>query len=67
MAAHQLYWSWPIRVLSLMDSRSHNIDALREMERSSIDLYATTRSIYRQSREAEIRNGVPDVVGLPDF
>jgi phospholipid-binding lipoprotein MlaA len=61
------YWSWPIRVLSLMDSRSHNIDALREMERSSIDLYATTRSIYRQSREAEIRNGVPDVAGLPDF
>ncbi len=34
---------------------------------SSIDLYATTRSLYRQSRNAEIRNGEPDVQGLPDF
>jgi phospholipid-binding lipoprotein MlaA len=61
------YWSWPIRLLALVDARSHNIDALREMERSSIDLYATTRSIYRASREAEVRNGVPDVADLPDF
>ncbi|MEI9995460.1 MAG: VacJ family lipoprotein [Rhizomicrobium sp.] len=61
------YWSWPLRVLSLVDSRSLSIDALREIQRSSIDLYATTRSLYRQSRNAEIRNGEPDVTGLPDF
>ncbi|HUO90463.1 MAG TPA: VacJ family lipoprotein [Rhizomicrobium sp.] len=61
------YWSWPLRLFSLVDARSHNIDSLREMERSSIDLYATTRSIYRASREAEVRNGVPDVADLPDF
>ena len=61
------YWSWPIRVLSLVDSRSQSIDSLREIQRSSIDLYATTRSLFRQSRNAEIRNGEPDVMGLPDF
>lgn len=61
------YWSWPIRVLSLVDSRSISIDELREIQRNSIDLYATTRSLYRQSRNAEIRNGEPDVEGLPDF
>ncbi len=61
------YWSWPLRVLALVDSRSLSIDQLREIQRSSIDLYATTRSLYRQSRDAEIRNGVPDVEGLPDF
>jgi phospholipid-binding lipoprotein MlaA len=61
------FWSWPVKLLSLVDSRSHNIDALRELERSSIDLYATTRSIYRASREAEVRNGVPDIADLPDF
>jgi len=61
------YWSWPIRVVSLMDARSIGIDQLREIQRSSIDLYATTRSLYRQSRNAEIRNGEPDVEGLPDF
>ena len=61
------YFSWPLRLLSLVDSRSQGIDALRDIQRSSIDLYATTRSLYRQSRDAEIRNGVPDVSGLPDF
>jgi phospholipid-binding lipoprotein MlaA len=65
---HKNYeWGWPIRVLSLVDSRSGSIDELREIERNSIDLYATTRSLYRQSREAEVRNGEPDVQGLPDF
>jgi phospholipid-binding lipoprotein MlaA len=53
--------------LSFVDSRSQSINALREIERSSIDLYATTRSLYRQSRNAEIRNGEPDGKGLPDF
>lgn len=61
------YWSWPIRLLSFVDSRSTSVDELREIQRSSIDLYATTRSLYRQSRDAEIRNGEPDVKGLPDF
>lgn len=61
------YWSWPLRVLSFVDSRSLGIGELREIQRSSIDLYATTRSLYRQSRNAEIRNGEPEVQGLPDF
>ncbi|MEI9887152.1 MAG: VacJ family lipoprotein [Rhizomicrobium sp.] len=61
------YYSWPLRVLSLVDSRSQSLTALREIQRSSIDLYATTRSLYRQSRNAEIRNGEPDIAGLPDF
>jgi len=61
------YYSWPLRLLSLVDSRSESVDALREIQRSSIDLYATTRSLYRQSRNAAIRNGEPDVSGLPDF
>ncbi len=61
------YYSWPLRVLSLVDSRSRGVDALREIQRSSIDLYATTRSLYRQSRNAEIHNGEPDIAGLPDF
>jgi len=61
------YWSWPLRVLSLVDARSLSVDDLREIERTSVDLYATTRSLYRQSRDAEIRNGEPDVQGLPEF
>jgi phospholipid-binding lipoprotein MlaA len=64
---HKFYFSWARSALSFVDSRSQSINALREIERSSIDLYATTRSLYRQSRNAEIRNGEPDVQGLPDF
>jgi len=60
-------WSWSRSALSFVDSRSRNVDTLREIQRSSIDLYATTRSLYRQSRDTEIRNGEVDVMGLPDF
>jgi phospholipid-binding lipoprotein MlaA len=64
---HKYYWSWTRSALGFIDSRSRSVDALREIQRSSIDLYATTRSLYRQSRDLEIRNGEPDVKGLPDF
>ncbi len=42
-----------------VDSRSRNIEALDELERTSLDLYSTFRSLYRQRREFEIRNGAP--------
>ena len=64
---HKFYWSWSRSALAFVDARSQSVDTLREIQRSSIDLYATTRSLYRQSRDAEIRNGEPDVMGLPDF
>lgn len=40
-----------------IDTRSRNIETLDEIERSSIDFYATIRSLYRQRRVAEIANG----------
>ena len=64
---NKFYFSWGRSALAFVDSRSQSVDTLREIQRSSIDLYATTRNLYRQSREAEIRNGEPDVKGLPDF
>lgn len=64
---HKFIWSWTRSALAFVDSRSRSVDTLREIQRSSIDLYATTRTLYRQSRDAEIRNGQPDVTGLPDF
>jgi phospholipid-binding lipoprotein MlaA len=44
-------------VLSGIDTRERNIETLADLERNSVDFYATIRSIYRQRREAEIRNG----------
>jgi phospholipid-binding lipoprotein MlaA len=46
-------------VLTALDARSRAIDALDEVERTSIDFYATIRSLYRQRRDDEIRQGRP--------
>lgn len=46
-----------------IDFRSRTIETLDEIERTSIDYYATIRSLYRQTREDEIRNG--DLAPLP--
>jgi len=43
-------------VLSL---RERNIETVDELERTSIDFYAATRTLSRQLRENEIRNGAP--------
>ena len=37
--------------------KPRNIDAVETIERSSIDFYATTRNLYRQSRNAKINEG----------
>lgn len=42
-----------------VDTRSRNIETLDEIERGAIDFYATVRSLYRQRRNDEIRNGQP--------
>jgi phospholipid-binding lipoprotein MlaA len=46
-----------ITVVDLVDERSRNIENLDEIQRTSLDFYAAVRSLYRQHRDAEIRNG----------
>jgi phospholipid-binding lipoprotein MlaA len=43
----------------LLAFREQNIEAFDELKRSSIDLYAATRTLARQLRASEIRNGAP--------
>ena len=45
--------------ISILDLRAANLDAIDSIERSSIDFYATTRNLYRQSRNAKINDGKP--------
>lgn len=42
-----------------IDERSRNIETLADIERTSLDYYATIRSLYRQRRAAEIRHEQP--------
>ncbi len=53
-----LIWSSTREYVTIVDARSRNLDAFDDIERSSLDFYATTRSLYRQHRESEIRNGM---------
>jgi phospholipid-binding lipoprotein MlaA len=60
-------WIPVARVLvNVIDVRSRNIETLDEIERASVDYYASIRSLYRQVRNDAIRNGE---IGsdLPDF
>jgi len=40
-----------------IDRRARNLKTLDDLEKSSLDFYATIRSLYRQLRDDEIRNG----------
>jgi phospholipid-binding lipoprotein MlaA len=53
--------------LGVLDSSAANIDAVESIERSSLDFYATTRSLYRQNRNAQIHGGAADNSDLPNF
>jgi phospholipid-binding lipoprotein MlaA len=52
--------------LGVLDSRAANIDTVASIERSSIDFYATSRSLYRQNRNAQIRGDAANQ-DLPNF
>ena len=54
-----------LRVLDVVDRQQEQFDTI---ERTSIDLYATTRNFYRQSRNAKIKGkSGADATPLPDL
>jgi phospholipid-binding lipoprotein MlaA len=53
--------------LTVLDERAANIDSVESIERSSIDFYASTRSLYRQYRNGEIQGGATAGQDLPSF
>ncbi len=42
-----------------VDTRARRYDTINELERTSLDFYAAVRSLHRQRRADEIRNGAP--------
>ncbi|HEY1707663.1 MAG TPA: VacJ family lipoprotein [Rhizomicrobium sp.] len=54
-------------VLTVVDERADNIDNIQQIKDSSVDYYATTRSLYRQHRNSEISNGKAPTNDLPDL
>jgi phospholipid-binding lipoprotein MlaA len=54
-------------VIGTVDNRSRNIDAYRDIERNSVDYYATMRSNYLQRRARQIEQKSVMTAELPDF
>jgi len=61
------YWAIGRGAVEIVDTRSRNIETIDELERSSVDEYASMRSLYKQYRDAHIRHGRQDVKDLPDM
>lgn len=45
-----------------LDTRAEYLDVSEAMEKTSIDYYASIRSVFLQNREYEIRNGAPEQI-----
>ena len=50
-----------------VDNRAANIVTYRDIERASVDFYATMRAYYRQRRERQIEDAQIQTADLPDF
>ena len=47
---------WASKAMSGVDFRAKNLEAFDAMEKNSVDLYATVRSLYLQDRKKKIQN-----------
>jgi phospholipid-binding lipoprotein MlaA len=50
-----------------VDNRSQNIITYRDIERASVDFYATMRDYYRQRRQRQVEDTNSPTAELPDF
>ena len=60
-------WMFARGALRVLDTVDQQRESFETIERTSIDFYATTRNLYRQSRNARIRNDNTADAQLPEF
>ena len=53
--------------LHVIDERAGSLDELDNIERTSVDVYASVRSLYIQHRNSEINGGQVSIENLPNF
>lgn len=55
-------------ILTAVNERSKYMEELESVEKTSVDFYAALRDLYRQKREADIRNGLlPEAEPIPSI
>jgi phospholipid-binding lipoprotein MlaA len=62
-----LWWDAGREYFTLLDLRSQTYQTVQGIQRSSVDYYSSLRSLYRQLRNDQIRNGRTAGQELPDF
>jgi phospholipid-binding lipoprotein MlaA len=61
------YVGWMKSTLSSMDNRSKDIVTYQDIERSSVDYYATMRTLYLERRARLVEDRTVRTAELPDF
>jgi phospholipid-binding lipoprotein MlaA len=62
-----IWWDGGRIYFTLLDLRAQTYQTIQGIQRSSVDYYSSLRSLYRQMRNQEIRNGRSPGQDLPDF
>ncbi len=62
-----IWWAAGREYFTLLDLRAQTYQTVQSIQRSSVDYYSSLRSLYRQLREEQIRNGRAKGQDLPDF
>ena len=62
-----IWWSVGREYFTLLDLKGQTYQTIQGIQRSSVDYYASLRSLYRQMRNDQIRNGRKANEDLPDF
>jgi len=62
-----IWWAAGREYFTLLDLRAQTYQTIQGIQRSSVDYYSSLRSLYRQLRNQEIRNGRKQGQDLPDF
>tara|TARA_B100000941_G_C28467558_1_gene534474 strand:+ start:293 stop:1066 length:774 start_codon:yes stop_codon:yes gene_type:complete len=57
---------WVSRITSGVDFRAKNLEAFDSIEKNSVDLYATVRSLYLQDRKKKINNSSNSTEAMED-
>ena len=51
----------PTKIISGIDFRAKNLETIDNLEKNSMDFYASVRSLYLQDRQQKIRNSDPTI------
>ena len=62
-----IWWAAGREYFTLLDLRAQTYQTIQGIQRRSVDYYSSLRSLYRQLRNDQIRNGRAEGASLPDF